>query len=503
MEAIHRAGSRATLALLIQGCAPELSDTALHTAPLEARQAEDTGLDETAEAAAFEAEGPLRDSSALMRQGGFLQVTLPSIAGDKTGIAVRIFHPSAGASRYAAGAPIVVEIPGGHGPGDLSAGDGHPELQQDGVIALQYLLPGGRSEDGAVSGGAYDYRGPNCQRATADVLAYAMGQLADTEGMRIDDRLPFALTDNVGVLGISNGGNLALTTLRAHHEDLTALAWLGISESPIGDQYVLADLGPNGALNPLYEPGTCTIDACPLPGLAALLDFDPDHLFDFEDPASDVRVELAGRFFLDDDGDGSLDQDEFSFVGLFGPGERPRWYPSDDLRAIIESKQDLFDGGFPPPWLASAEESAEFWSDRDGSTAIAAVSQALPELPVMMLATLVDHVQGQPDHPHIRTVLQTFLAEGLEWIRLNPDAAYLAELSGKPAELFPDNAAMLEAPWPGIEDWLLPEERFGVFNLHTRALILEMADRVQADDWSDNLDEPVTDPRPPPVAAGR
>lgn len=470
-------------------------DAAADDAPGADTRAGDSGRDSPADA-----------SWAGPEEPGSFTVYVPSEAAPDGGVAVRVFYPAAGGTRYPDGAPVSILVPGGHTQGGLRPEGPNPEVIAHGFIAVDFLMPGGESRDGARSGGTYDYRGPDCQRALADVIAYAQGRVRDQVGEAITDRLPFALTDNVALLATSNGGNLALTTMAAHGEELPDLRGLVAFESPIGHPYILVDLGGRGGtLNPLYEPGTCAPSGCPLPGLDRYLAFDPDATFRLEDPAG-AEVELRGVFFVDEDEEGDLDAGEFTFSGIAGPGpvvdgrHRARNYLSVLVTEVVAADESAYFGPTPPPWYAGIADTRAFWDARDGLPAIPAAHELLPDLLVVVVASQEDHVQGQPDHPHIRTQVAAWLEAGHGFVRLNPDAAYMAWLSGEPASAFPDNPANASLPYPDTDEVLLPEEvGERPVNSGPVAGVLEVADRVWAGDTSADLEAVLRDFRGDPM----
>jgi len=430
-----------------------------------------------------------------------LDVSLPSEStGDAGGpLAVRLHLPAADHTRYAEGAPIMVLVPGGHEAGMVSPDDeGLVRAAGDyGLIHVSYSMPGTLLPDVAGgSGGTYDYRGPACKRALADVLRFATGELIDSEGATIGDHLPFALTNNVGVAALSHGGNLALTTLADHGAEFARLAWLVCWESPIGDQYVTAELGGGHSgerlLNPYYTPGTSTLTDCPWPGMENVLAFDAEQEFALQDPADSEAYVLKGVFFLDENGDGARSDGEFSFSPLGGPGETvggnhlPKGYTSLELAALIERRAAALFPDSVPAWLAPRAEVEAYWADRDGSLVLEQAHAALPDMAVMAVAGISDHVQAQPDHPHVRGFVNGWLDAGGRFVRLNPDSAYMAVVSGADAAGFPDNDANQPIPYPGIDELLQP--RTVTSTTAMTAALLEMADRVREGNLSVNLD---------------
>ncbi|MBW2260639.1 MAG: hypothetical protein JRG91_01595, partial [Deltaproteobacteria bacterium] len=145
---------------------------------------------------------------------------------------------------------------------------------------------------------------------------------------------------------------------------------------------------------------------------------------------------------------------------------------------------ELFPSG-RPSWMASPAEMRDYWTDRDGSQVIGDAHASLPDLLVMVLGTLEDHVQGQPDHPHLRSHVTGWLDAGHAWVRLNPDAAYVAEASGEPAGGIPESDAGTPLPWPDTGDHLLPE----TFDAHVVvSAVMELTDRIRAANTDVDLD---------------
>jgi len=425
-------------------------------------------------------------------QGQF-RVHLPSEVAPGDGLAMRISHPAQDATRHTEGAPVVVIAPGGLSVGSLGLDEVHPITESAGVVVVLALLQGGGDEYAHVSSGTYDYRGPDSKRALRDVLRYAMGELPDDDGFLITDRIPWADTGLVGVVGMSHGGNLVLTTLADHATALAGVAWFASWESPAGDQYVPAELGSidDVVLNPYYVAGTCTATTCPWPGFGAALSWDSSYSREIVDPLDGTMWAINGIFFLDVDDNGVRGSSEFVLPGIPGPGEissgehLPHLYHSSEMADEIEARMgELFPGG-RPSWMATPAQMRDYWAERDGSLVIGDVHAALPDLLVMVLGTAEDHVQGQPDHPHLRSQMTGWLDAGHAWVRLNPDAVYVAEASGEPAGGLPESDAGTPLPWPDTEDHLLPE----IVDGHVvEAAVMELTDRVRAGNTDPDLD---------------
>ena len=428
-------------------------------------------------------------------QAGVFYVQIPSsVAGDE-GIAVRVEHPGTFGARYADGAPVFVEVQGGHESGRLDPADAPGSAPvQNGIIRIQFLMPGGRSGPFS-SGGSYDYRGPKCRQALADVILYAAGVVADTQGLKIGDRLPFAMTSMVGVVGLSNGGNLMLKTLASHPEALEHVSWMVTWESPIGDQYVTVELGGGSAVNPYYNPGTCTLTSCPLPGMAEVLTFDASWSGVAEDPATGQPVSVTGRLCLDENSDGICQDREFVFSPLLGPSSSgtPLRYVSVELTEMMDAEKDrLFPAGWPDS-MATVDQVRAYWQERDGSLVLESMPEAFAQVPWILIGTQRDHVQGAPDHPHV-TVPYSFMASRtVSFVRLNPDSAYMAALSGLDAGSIPENDPMQPLDGSDMAAYMLPEriDSMAMDPFTTPAAVLELADRVHDGLLSGDLDAPL------------
>ena len=82
-------------------------------------------------------------------------------------------------------------------------------------------------------------------------MRFLCGPNTTVDGSSITDLLPWADDSNVGVLGLSNGGNLALFALASTQAPQPKISWFATWESPIGDQYQTVELNND----PRYQPG--------------------------------------------------------------------------------------------------------------------------------------------------------------------------------------------------------------------------------------------------------
>ena len=438
-----------------------------------------------------------------------VDLRLPSLAAGGGTLAVRVDAPDPGAERFSTGAPVVVMVPGGWEGGTLS---GIPEVQAGGVAVVSFLFPGS-AWGGIESDGVYDSRGPLCNQALADVIAFALGHTEESHGERIDAVVGARLDlGNVGIAAYSNGGPVSMAALARFGRSLEGLRFFAGWENPTSAQSLAGDFGPrdcdprdgDGDGNAVDDERTDAYLAYGFP--ACQFDFtglrwDPDALWSngrsveigalyLERTGNDTydTVERFGCHTADLDNSALLDPDEDQILPALklGPGE-PRYYSPTLLAAVVE--QGVFDAGGWPAGIATPEESAEFFFHRDATLHYAAAAAKLPELAAILIFSEQDHVQITPDHVHIHNAYDGFWGNGL-WCRLNPDRAYLAALAPSVApELLPDNPAnMVVSDWTAGPGFALPEIPV-LGSVAMAAAVFELTDRVRRGDWSDDLDE--------------
>lgn len=407
---------------------------------------------------------------------------IPCAAGGQQGIAVGVLPPLR--PRYADGAPVVIHVPGGVTTGGT---EGRPEYAGLGFVEIRFAFPGGGRGEGS-SGGAYDYRGPNCLRALADVIRFATGRLADRQGRRLHLLVPqtSVLTRNVGIVGSSHGGNACGLVMATHGDEFPDLAFYASMESPYGEGNVNIELGGRDqGVNPAYDPETGRLD---LSKLAWSADLPPGPPRRWQGQGT----ELKGALFFDLNGDGrfspSDDYPANAFVQDLGQGPKA-WYTP---RLVREAEQRKLYGDQRLAHVPSLTESTEYWRWRDAAGSIAAAVSKCPQVAVIVYANERDHVQVAPDHPHILAQIEGFRQAGARFVRLNPDRAYVERIltSGGPPfpqrpRTFPDNEA--GAAWNrgnirnGLEPADLPMQPY------MQAAVCELADRVQAGNWANKL----------------
>ena len=415
--------------------------------------------------------------------GGATFVTwIPSEASPERGIVVRLLFPER--PRYPEGTAAVVEVPGADSPGGVEL----PRLPRpdpylaQGLVRVLFAFPGG-GRPPFRSGGTYDHRGMNSLRALRDVVRFLRGELSDENGCRISDLLPYPLLQ-VGLIGLSNGGNTAVVALGLFGEEMEVDWYVGW-ENPAGVQFTTVDLGSREKPNPAYIPGSCRLTP-----EGVLCDVDYSRLR--WDPAARARgrgpQRTHGALYHDLDGDGRYGPGDYALGAYTGTlrDRLKRVYSTSALEAAVAR-------GLLEPWpedVATLEETREFWSIRDMSRYYDEAIAKRPELRVIVIGSVEDHVQGTPDYPHIVLHYRGWREAGIRWIRLNPDAAYVQAVLGRAVQAA-DNDANTPITYENIAGSLEPETIPDP--IVQVAAVLELADRLRFNDWAPDLKRVLTE----------
>lgn len=427
-----------------------------------------------------------------------LGTRVPCTACGTQGVAVVLHFPaSANGARYDdTGSPIVVVVVPGGLDNKVSAGDADSQYFATGLglTEVYFNLP----DSGTApydTGGEYDQRGPACQEALREVLLFALGKKPDYAGRYITDLIPYADTGNVGVVGLSNGGNLAAVTMDRYGSEFDGLRYYVSYENPAGDEYVVTDLGSPTGMNPAYQRGDTRLDDI----LGSVSTLDP----------TDLRVAVTPHaVYFDLNGNATLDKGTGGATGdyLCNYWESGgRFYYSTEIVSLLASRGLV---SFPHAKIADPSATDAFWEERDMSRHTASAVAKIGSLEgAIMVATAEDHVQNVPGHPHV--VVNYWGWSDLKFVRVNPDAAYVMATAptpragsgasgtmppgtvhsvGGPADAAklapPDTAANIEVDFENIDSMVEPE---GADAAYTLAAIVELADRVHFDVWQPNL----------------
>lgn len=339
-----------------------------------------------------------------------VDLRLPSESAGPAGLALRVCLPRT--PRYGEQAPVAVVVPPGWD--DSRTSRLLVPLAAAGFIEVRCCFPGEGAGD-ARSGGTADLRGPAALAALADVLAFAAGQTRSTDGLTLAQlAAPLRPAPNLGLMALAHGGSQALLTLARYPAAARATSWLATWETPLGDAATLGLQGTRASgPNPAYDPATGVWDS-------ASLAYDPT-----------LRVGgTVGGFYQDTNRNGRRDAAEY----VLRPLPRPNGdtgvsllYPLAVLRAAEERRL------LPkrrPDNLPSLADAQAFWRDRDAVAAVPVVAAQRPELLVEVLGATPDHWLAAAEAPHLGQLYGLWRAAGLAWVRLNPEAAYVAALAG-------------------------------------------------------------------------
>ncbi len=423
-------------------------------------------------------------------------VWVPSDAALPQGLVIRVTYPEdLDAARFLDSLPVVIDVVGGSGLSSFPLPVNPLTADIPGVVHIRPSFPGEGSASW-VSGGTFDQRGQHCIDAMADVVRFALGDHTLSDGRTLEDVVGMPIdTDAVGLIGRSNGGNMATITL-ATHPDLEDTCFLATWESPLFDE--LLDIGRsendpdlqvdadgNGIpwddmLNPGFTLYTCNLEVgCPVD--YSLLAFDGDWIF--RDGNGD-GVLGDGLGDVDLNGNGQLDDDE-DFFYLYQSGQGGKLiFSTGVLDAVVD--QGLFADGWPSN-VGTPEEADAHWILRSGELYFESLANANPDLHVMVLGSQMDHVQAAKDHGHLWLAYEGF-KEGLDWVRMNPDASYLAAETGIPVNTIPEHVVNATIPKPALHDLLVPGLPSPLSSSLQTTGIFELLDRCHLQVWDDDLE---------------
>jgi hypothetical protein len=406
---------------------------------------------------------------------------IPSEAAPGHGLAVNVIYPAK--PRYKEGAPVVVVAPGGEGSSGLEFST---HAAQAGFCEVRFAFPGG-GKPGFASAGIYDFRGLFSQQALRDVLLFAGGKLKDTQGRTIDRLVPVpVLTKDIGVIGWSNGGNIAVITLAKFAQQLPFVGTLTFYESPMGSMFYPPMLGGAQDLmvNRHYRQGSAATGKC-------IVDYQKLAYQEKgqRSPGAHRKVgqpEIPGIVFYDENGNKEWDEElEFAFPYCCDVGLEKQIYPPHvtvALRNIINGKW--------PKYVATLSESQAYFDERDGSLFFKELAKAMPNLFICVVGTRLDHLQRQPDHPHIPLNYNAWLTHKIKFVRLNPDPNYVSAIAGMNAVNFTDNKPGTEIDAAELDAHLEPEGYVPDY-VFVEAAIAELADRKKTGNLTPYLVAPL------------
>ncbi|MSQ01955.1 MAG: hypothetical protein EXR71_08685 [Myxococcales bacterium] len=336
--------------------------------------------------------------------------------------------------------PVVVQVFGGWDD-ELPV----EEIGPHDALELRFALAGS-----SWASGEADVRGPIARSAVAAALAYAHGDTEDDDGCRLTDRVPDAEPSTLILLGLSNGGNLAMATLAdatlSLPEPIAVILW----ETPVGPQLINIE---HRNASELYTPGSCNLDGsglhCPF--------------------ASAGQLNAEGMLCFDTDGDGGCSEDEAAHTPRSDPATG-RLVTSPELLAAAGAL-----GPLPDAWDTAAE-SATFWAERDALLAVPAVLARFPNLAFLLLASETDHIlTGLHDHPHVYALGQTLQDADARWVRVNPGTRWTGQTE--------ENAVGLPLRLGSTAAWLYSEVAEEPLAGPIGAAVNELSTRHRTADW--------------------
>jgi len=350
-----------------------------------------------------------------------------------------------------------------------------------GAIAVFNLWPGKTDPNsGYSSDGAYDFGGPKSIAALRDMIRFGLGLMPDVQGKYLHELVSITPLDtNTGLFASSHAGVVAANVMAYYGEALPGLQYFVGRENPtMAEMYALEighfDPSHNPVYNPYYNHTGYAMTT---------LDIDYSRIdwivnASFPDGRPLFHVNSGPDYVLDDKGPHIGDK---------------RYFSPALTRALLD--YGVFTGATWPEDVGRVAEVEQFWEYRTPIMNFEAIGQKLPLLRVLIPFASSDHVQAAPDKPHIRQAFDGFYKRAGLWTRLNCDVVYTQheiDVTAGAATGIPDNPANSE---PGnwyleAADWGFAGHLNGSPTAQTIPLagIAEMADRVQFDNWNDNLD---------------
>ncbi len=308
-------------------------------------------------------------------------------------------------------------------------------LRGYGLLQVHVDLPGAPGDPESS-----DWFGAGSRAAVALALRFAVGQAVDQDGRTVFDRVPDLQVAALGLVGSSNGGNLAVATLADPDLDLPAVAFLAAWETPAGPQLVLRETTLEVFHGCTLQDGlVCDVD------LTALRDGDPP--------------------WLDLDGDGQQSDDEPGYQGL-NLGEDGQMHSPTLLQALPLAE------GRP-----TVEDAEAWFAWRDASRLADQAVDRFPDLAVIVTGSALDHGDTLPGHPQVVGLGQAFVDAGA-WVRLLGDKAYTGLVPELPAGEGLDLAAWGPL-YPGV-----PHRPSYLLSHAAR----ELGDRTLTDTWDPDLE---------------
>jgi hypothetical protein len=303
------------------------------------------------------------------------------------------------------------------------------------------------------------------------------------DGRSITTLLPVKpLVDEVGIYAFSHAGIAAVNLFALYGDVLSGVEYFVGRENPTVDTLSSLEAG--------YYDGTGLVVTNPFYVYPA--GYGPAEItlnfgtLRWDATYRDESSPFSGRPYLDLDGNDLLDETDHLFGGqvpvIFGK----RYYSVNLTQALLDN--GALTAGTWPSTLATPEEATAAWAFRQSPPRFQDMALKSPNLKVMLVFARSDHAQVAVDKPHIHQAFQGFRFEALlRWVRLNPDRAYLQQMTASSGLIFPDNPANTQPEdWLKIGDWAYAGGGLAG-KLAPLAALAEMADRAHTGRWDENL----------------
>jgi len=409
------------------------------------------------------------------------RVVTTTITSGDTKIAVLVTSPQT--PRYAEGAGVVVVISPIFTP--VEGFMTYPDLTSLGLVQVSYLWPGGTdSRTGVRSEGTFDYGGEQSTAVLRDVIRFAAGRMADSNGRYIVSMTSVQpLTDELGLYAFADAGIAAVNVLSLYGDQFQGLEYYVGNENPTVDTLSCLETGYYDITGqPIYNPFYTYPASYSFQHLMlnyTNLRWDPTY--------TSPETSAVGRPYLDLDGNGVLGATDFVFDGQVPVMFGKRYYSAALTQALLANGALSLDTW--PDDLATPDEAAQAWQFRQSPDRFAVMQKnnIVQDLKVMLVFAQEDHAQVEQDKPHIHQAFQGFRYQARLWVRLNPDRAYVQSLMPEAGLDFPDNPANTEPDdWAQIGNYAYPNQGQAA-RLVSLAAVAEMADRAHAGRWDENL----------------
>lgn len=416
-------------------------------------------------------------------------IQIPSESTGLNGnIAVRVISPSSGMERFDDGAPVIIFLPGGYEIKGVNTD--FPDSADD-IIIVSFVFPGGHdSFSNLSSNGVYDYRGENCIKALRDVILFCAGEKFDSDDRSIDEIIPASiLHDNIGLIGVSNGGNLPVAVAAEYGNVLKDhLKYIIQWETPVNSQIACRDLGCvilNWTLvvrgnyeNPYYEGYHFPFLNVNYSNIRYKEDLGRFQIFHDgnKDDKYTTRKDNRGVQTPDVNKNDVIDIGEDFPLSNYTDGKKYIY-----SRAVTKNlaNNGVFNGIWPQH-IANVSETDDFWDLRESIVLYENAVDAIPDIEAMILCSIEDHVQIETSKPHIRLAFEGWKNAGISWVKINPDKPFFVEVDNRlknRTDLPDTNPNICPTSWFDTETYCYPEAVYdGVTEL---AAVYEMADRVE------------------------